>query len=282
MKVLLTGATGVTGRVLLKSFKIKDFNIVTFSRNHVEKGFNSHHRVGDLYSIESLESIVKDIDVIYHIPPNMHKDEILLSSNLINCLKKYNIKHFIYHSVLHPNIQKLSHHWNKMKVEELIINSGINYTILQPSSYMQNIFNDINNINISDTHYVPFSIHSRLSLVDLDDVGEVAALIVGNNKHFFSKYELSGPQMLSAIDKAKILTEVLKKNITAKEQSIQNLEKILKDMGLDRRIINLRIDMFKHYNNSGLPGNSTILEMLLGKKPSSFKNFINKNIHKFK
>ena len=282
MKVLVTGATGLTGKYIVNSLCKLNYKIVTFSRNTIDNDIlDSEHRVGDLYSNKDLDSLLKDIDFVYHIPPNMNKDEIELSSNLLKYVIKYNIIHFIYHSVIHPNIKNLVHHWNKLKVEELIIRSGVNYTIFQPSSYMQNIFNDVVNIKNNRIHYIPYSIASKLSLVDLNDVSNAAAKVIGRKEHFFAKYELAGPQMLSGLDKSKILSEVLNKNIIVEQEPLEKLTNKLIKMNVNENIIKMRIEMFKYYNDYGLPGNSTILENLLNKKPTTFKKFLLKNKSKF-
>ncbi len=282
MRILITGATGVTGKHIFASLIKTNNEIITFSRNQfIYKSKNFEHRTGDLYSLNDLKLLLKDIDAVYHIPPNMNKDEIKLSSNLLKYVKKYKIKHFIYHSVLHPNIKSLSHHWKKMKVEEMIIKSNINYTILQPSSYMQNIFNDKKNISKKNVHVLPYSLNSKLSIVDLNDVSKVASLIIGKSKHFFSKYELAGPQMLSGIDKAKILSKVLGKKIIPKMETLKELEKKLINLNLDKSIIKTRLAMFNYYSSYGLPGNSNVMKSLLKSNPNSFEEFITHNKKEF-
>ncbi|MBL41650.1 MAG: hypothetical protein CMM49_03200 [Rhodospirillaceae bacterium] len=282
MRILLTGATGITGKHILNSLIKTKNEIITFSRNSVKQNIkNLEHRTGDLYSLNDIDLLLKDIDVVYHIPPNMHKDEVKLSSNLLRYICKYKIKHFVYHSVLHPNIKNLPHHWNKMIVEDLIIKSKINYTIIQPSSYMQNIFNDKNNITNKNTHLLPFSLNSKLCIVDLNDISEVASLVIGNKKHFFSKYELAGPEMLSGNDKAKILSKVLGKKIIARRESINELEEKLLIMNVNIDEIKTRLKMFEYYSTYGLPGNSNILKSLLQRKPKSFEQFIFDNKNKF-
>ena len=54
------------------------------------------------------------------------------------------IDYFSYHSVLHSVLQEMPHHQKKLKVEELVIDSGLPYSIIQPSVFMQNIFESWN------------------------------------------------------------------------------------------------------------------------------------------
>ncbi len=63
----------------------------------------------------------------------------MIGKLVIDEARKAGVKHFVYHSVLHPQTEKMNHHWQKMHVEEMIFESGLPFTILQPAPYMQNL-----------------------------------------------------------------------------------------------------------------------------------------------
>lgn len=60
------------------------------------------------------------------------------SYNMIEAARTNKIKHFVHSSVLLPSLRKLLHHKDKRHVEEALIESGLRYTILQPSNFMDN------------------------------------------------------------------------------------------------------------------------------------------------
>ena len=80
-----------------------------------------------------------EVTAVYHICPNMHPDEVRSASWSSGQQKSLGSEHFVYHSVLHPQIKEMPHHWKKMQVEGLLFKSGLNFTILQPAAYMQNL-----------------------------------------------------------------------------------------------------------------------------------------------
>ena len=84
---------------------------------------------------------------------------------------------------LHPQIEEMPHHWNKLRVEEMLLRSGLDITILQPTAYMQNSLPEWDRMKRDGIFRVPYPIETRLSLVDLDDVAEVAALALTNAGH---------------------------------------------------------------------------------------------------
>ena len=58
---------------------------------------------------------------------------------LAEAARRAGIRHLVYHSVLHPQVEAMPHHWQKMRVEEQLFAAGLPYTILQPAAYMQNV-----------------------------------------------------------------------------------------------------------------------------------------------
>ena len=72
------------------------------------------------------------------------------------------MEHFVYHSVLHPQTEKMNHHWQKMRVEEMIFESGLPFTILQPAPYMQNLLAGWKSIVEDGVLRVPYSVDSEI------------------------------------------------------------------------------------------------------------------------
>ena len=71
--------------------------------------------------------------------------------------------------MLHPQIEAMPHHWEKMRVEEMLFAAGLDVTVLQPTAYMQNILGMARDI-VEAGFRVPYPVETPLSLVDLDDV----------------------------------------------------------------------------------------------------------------
>ncbi|MCJ7723002.1 MAG: NmrA family NAD(P)-binding protein [Anaerolineales bacterium] len=277
--ILLTGAAGKTGRAILAALNKQGASTRAFVRDHKQADSLSEFHgidfaIGDLGDFNSLANAVKGVDKIYYICPNLSKQELEIAQNLLILAKKHNINHFVYHSVLHPQIEKMPHHWQKMRVEEMIFESGINFTILQPCAYMQNLLGNWKSIINEGIYSVPYALSSRLSILDLADLGQAAANILMQNSHLNAIYELAGPQALSQEEVAKILSECLNKVVVAKTIDRQTWAANVRNSGMQENEISILIKMFEYYENFGLVGNSSILTQLLGRKPSSLSDFI--------
>ena len=226
--ILITGAAGKTGRALVKALHSMGINLNNEPiRALVRRPDQAQPMldlgadeviVGDLRSQEVLEEALKGIRIVYHIPPNIHPDELLIAQQVIRAAKLNDVERFVYHSVLHPQIEDMPHHWQKMRVEELLFTSGIEFTILQPEVYMQNIFSQWDAIIRNKVYSVPYSTQTRLGLVDLDDIALAAAIVLTEEKHQSAIYELAGPDVIDQDEVAGILSRVTNLNIKAEYQ----------------------------------------------------------------
>jgi len=122
--------------------------------------------------------------------------------------------------VLHPQTEKMPHHWRKLRVEELLLESGLPFTILQPAAYMQNIAAGWERIREAGVYRVPYPVATRISLVDLQDVAEVAAMVLLGDDHLGATYELVGTAPLSQVEVAQQLAAALGRPVRAEAISL--------------------------------------------------------------
>ena len=283
MDVLVTGGGGRTGQYIVPAL-VRAGHRVRFVTRQVDYSgpLSKYAQVtavtADLGNDDEVARAMNGVEAVYHIPPNMNPEEVALGKRVITAAQAVSVAHFVYHSVLHPQVQGLTHHWNKVFVEEALIESSLAYTILQPTSYMQMIEGDWEGILKRGVHTLAFSPKARLSLVDLEDVGAAAAKVLGNAEHFYAIYELGGPAMLSCEDKALILTDVLGHPVRAGQDKLEDFRAKAKISGMPAHIIETRARMFDHYDTNGLTGNGNVLRWLLGRAPNTFDVYVRREL----
>lgn len=97
-------------------------------------------------------------------------------------------KHFIYSLVLHPQLRKLMNHDCKRYVEEFLIESGLNYTIIQPSHILDQF--PVQQLLQQETPIFSASFDPQVtfSIIVLQDLVEALALILEREKHYLAEY----------------------------------------------------------------------------------------------
>ena len=186
------------------------------------------------------------------------------------------MERFFYHSVLHPQIKAMAHHWQKLLVEEKLLESGLPFTILQPAAYMQNVLANWASIEDEGVYPVPYDLRTRLSLVDLADVAEAAAVVLLEKGHAGAIYELSGPEPLSQAEIAGQMGEQLGRLVVAETLDRQRWERQARSAGLSSYAVKTLLAMFQHYEQHDFIGSAQVLGWLLGRSPGTFAQFLSR------
>src|ERR1700732_3053618 len=235
--ILITGAGGKTGKATASALVARGAPVRAFVRSTAHeaalKGMGVREIVaGEMNDQHALDQATRGTEAIYHICPNVSPHEISFAQALINSATRSGVSRLVYHSVLHPQIEAMPHHWNKLRVEEMLFASGLDVTILQPTAYMQNILAEWDRMVSSGIYRVPYPIETRLSLVDLDDVAEAAATVLTNASHSGATYELVGTRPLGQIEIAETFGMALKKNVRAQTETIESWEQRARAAGM--------------------------------------------------
>ena len=273
--ILITGAGGKTGRALVRALS-KVESVCAFAHREeqvpvLRSPGADRIFVGDLRDRDAIRSAMQGVRSVYHICPNMSPDEEVIGKLVIGEAKKAGVEHFVYHSVLHPQIEALPHHWQKMRVEELIFESGLPFTILQPAPYMQNLLANWKIIAEEGILRVPYSIHSKFSFLDLDDLAEAAQFVLTGSGHVNAIYELAGTTPTSHAEVAEIFGRVLNRDVRAEKEEISGWK--LRSSGLSGYALENLIRMFEYYDQWGLAGNPNVLRWILKREPTALATF---------
>jgi uncharacterized protein YbjT (DUF2867 family) len=278
--ILITGAGGKTGRALIKTLS-KTESICAFVHREehiaVVKSLGAEKAVvGDLRDEAAIRSAMRGTRAVYHVCPNMSPDELVIGNLVMGEARKAEVERFVFHSVLHPQTEKMTHHWQKLRVEEMIFESGLPFTILQPAPYMQNLLAGWKSIVEEGILRVPYSVDSKLSFIDLEDLAEAARIVLEEPNHIHAIYELTGTPPISHRQVAEICSHVLKREVRAKREEIGNWR--LRARGMSEYAVENLVRMFEYYDQWGLAGNSNVLKWLLNRSPTAWQEFIQKRL----
>jgi NAD(P)H dehydrogenase (quinone) len=276
--ILVTGAGGKTGKAVLGTLVARGAPVRAFVRSP------SHHAalqaigvndvfVGAMDDPHAVSQALRGMNALYHICPNVSPHEVAFAKTLIDAAAGSDVSRLVYHSVLHPQIEAMPHHWNKLRVEEMLFSSGLDVTILQPTAYMQNSLTEWDRMTSEGVYRVPYPVETRLSLVDLDDVAEAAALVLTEDGHSGATYELVGTPPLSQVEIADTFGRALKKTVRAEAETIESWDRRARGAAMDDYSRQTLVKMFRAYARDGLKGNPNVLTWLLGRPPTSLASF---------
>jgi uncharacterized protein YbjT (DUF2867 family) len=283
--ILVTGATSMVGHEVVKqlSSTTRDVSIKAGGRSieNVKKviDFDRTEPIQiDYYKPETLREALKDVDRVFIVTP-FQSDLVELSSNLLKAIKDTRkIKHIVKLSVLrgedpdHGIIANTLHR----RAEKMIEVSGIPYTFLCPTFFMQSFATFFpQKIKEQGTFYLPAG-DGKVSFVDVRDIAAIAVEALTNNndgRHNGKAYNITGPEAISFGQAARILSEQVGKKISYVSISEDVARKGMKEIGWNEWRINFLIELYNIIKQGYLEEISTPVEEATGKRALSFSQF---------
>jgi uncharacterized protein YbjT (DUF2867 family) len=273
--ILVTGAGGKTGRAMIKALStFESVFAFVLRKEHVgivEASGADRALLGDMRDRAALAAAMRGARAVYHICPNMHPDEVTMARVAIDAAREVGVELFVLHSVLHPQAEKMPHHWRKLRVEEMLLESGLTFAVLQPAPYMQNLLADRRSIVEAGILRVPYSVDVKFSFVDLADVAEAARIVLTEGGHAGATYTLAGTAPLSITEVAAIAARVLQRPVRAEREHVSDWR--ARARGLRPEALDDLVAMFEYYGRWGLAGNRNVLAWLLNREPVPLDTF---------
>jgi uncharacterized protein YbjT (DUF2867 family) len=278
---LVTGATGNIGSELIKILSKENVHIHAAVHSISKRDKILSLGIGDIVEIdfdkpsEIQFSIFKDIDKVFLLTPNFDRRGI---SKILEEAKKARVKQVIYLSsdsvslVLSISSKGIEIFKDK---EKILQESGIPYTILRPTAFMQNFLKNSFTIKTQNRFYLPWG-NGKVSFIDTRDIVSVAAKILfSDNENSKNKiYRLTGLEASSCNEIAKIFSEILDVVIEYVNVSEEESFNEMKKMGLPDIIIEYILELSRMIKKDSASYIFSSVAEITGKKPISFKKFV--------
>lgn len=278
MKLLMVGATGTFASHVIPELKQRDVTIRALVRSEdkidvARQQGADEAVVGDLNDAGSLRVAASGMEGVFHLNPAFAPNEAELGVAMVEAAKAAGVRKFVFSGVIHPSISALSNHAAKSPVEEALYESGMNFTVLQPTMFMQNFDSGWPAVIEKGQFALPYSKYAKASYVDYRDVAEVAALALTNDRLDRGTFELCDAGMVDRVELAAMMSEALERPIEAGEPTFEewahtaHIPEGAIGEGMKK--------MYAHYDRYGFPGgNALVLRAILGREPRSLRQYL--------
>ncbi|QUS55758.1 NAD(P)H-binding protein [Pseudovibrio brasiliensis] len=271
--ILITGATGTLASEIISQLAEKPVKVLGGSRQ--PKPDTPYEAVEfDYARAETFENFNRtDRIVMIPRPADMEADQVMIPA--IEAAKERGVKQIVLVTGLginHIPQAPLFH------VEQALITSGMDYTIVRPSFFYDNFTKaDAQSIALGKL-YAPAG-NGRINFVSAKDIAAVTVAALLNAQHANKAFDLTGSEAPNYSEVATELSTALGKTVTYENISDEQFAEGRKAVGFT----DTAIAFFKQVYIAIRAGQNAALtkdvEAVTGQKPEGLKEFVARNIH---
>lgn len=214
--ILVIGATGNTGREVALRLKAKGQAVRALSRNPAKAAGLAAEGIevvaGDLSDRMSLAKAMAAVEKVY-LATSPDPDMAAQQTAVVEVARATGVRHVVKLSVLgasadSPVMIGRSH----AQADEALKSSGLEWTLLQPSFFMQNLLGFAGSIAAAGAIYVPAG-DGRAAQVDARDIAAVAVESLSGEGHAGKVHAITGPEAISFGDAAAAIGAAIGKGV---------------------------------------------------------------------
>ena len=279
--ILVTAANGNQGKLLVPKLLAADQLVracvrTQASAEHLRGLGVPEILVGDISEPAILARAIRGVQKVYHTGPTIHPLERDMGLAVVDAARAEGVRHLVFSSVLHAITTDLVQHEIKRDIEEHLLSSGLEFTILQPANYMLPL--KLRPVFEKGVFELSWSLGRRQSLVDLGDVTDVACMaLIDSERHAGATYELVAPGRYTAYELGDIISRVLGRQIAVREIDADTYLKAWVG-DADPRQVTHQVRVLRaitaRYSSHDFVGNPNVLTWLLGRSPATFEAYV--------
>ena len=263
-KILVIGSTGKTGSRVYSKLKEKGMDVRPASRNS-DIPFDWYNENTWTTALEEITSVYITFQPDLAVPGSLS-----IITNFTQTAKTAGVKKLVLLSGRGEAEAEAC--------ESVIQNSGMAYTIVRASFFMQNFSEGFWADSIAGKEFLIPTTKTKEPFVDADDIADVVVEALLDPKHNGKIYELTGPELLSFQDVIQKVSIALKTDIQLIQVPIEEYKAILQSYQVPDEVIWLIAYLFTEVLDGRNESVKDDIELILNRKPASFDTYIQKAI----
>lgn len=274
MIIFVTGATGTVGQHLVKKLVQRGIGVRALTRYPEKTTFPKEVDVvkGDLMNPESFKNALEDVDGLYLISSSDKLgSDLTTDPKIITLAEQAGVKKVVLLSV-----------YGDEELQAVIQASQLEWTVIQAVGFMANAL-EMNGWKeaIEKGEIIrELGLHERGAIIHEEDIASVFAEVLLEDGHHGRVYTLTGPEALSPAEQLNIMSDVLEKEISYEELSVEKARKNWEKEGYPEEAIDFFVEMALTPPEIGYTVVPTV-EELTGKPAKPFRQWVQENKSEF-
>jgi uncharacterized protein YbjT (DUF2867 family) len=282
--ILITGASGSVGReVVREMLKMgKEFRAMYRSNEEAAKASQGVKTVmADFADAGSLQSALRGVDQLFLVCSPV-QELVALEGNVIEVGKKSGVKRIVLNSALGAgDYDKSFPSWHR-KVEDKLKTSGMEFVILRPNGFMQNIVTYLAPSIRATGAFFDAMGDAKASYIDVRDVAAVAAATLTGADHSGKTYELNGPEALTQDEIARKITAKSGRAVSHVNIPREAHQKAMLELRMPEWQVKALIELQDYYVSGRATEVNGLVAQILGRPPRTVDEFLSEVAEEFR
>jgi uncharacterized protein YbjT (DUF2867 family) len=284
LMILVTGSTGKVGRHLVDALKAKGAPFKALARSEDSAHALAAQGVatvrGDLTDAASLKAALRGAEKMFLLSSAPRFDGVEIAA--IEAAKASGVKQVVKLSAMGALADGVSPLMRAhARVERALEDSGLAFTILRPTFFMQNWVAFYSHaIKAGQPVYVNAG-DARLGWTDARDIADVAATALTASGHEGFVYELTGPESLSHGEVAGRLGKLLHREVAYVSVPDAAAFQAMKGMGMDPWYAYGMVALYQGVRRGSADAVTGTVELVTGHSPRTLDAFLEENLPAF-
>ncbi len=276
--IVVLGGTGKTGSALVKvlSGRGVDFKCIVRDVGKARETLGPDIALveGDLSKPKALPAAMAGADKMFLLSghsPTIRQQQ----SDAIDAAKAAGVKYVVENSGAEKGIRadspipapRAMYH-----IENHLKDSGLDWTILRPNYFMQNLLMAAPGVKADGKLVNPVSGDTVMNMIDVRDTAEVAARVLTEDGHHGKTYALNGPST-TLNDAVAALAKALGREITLVTAPKEAAVARMVENGMPDWLIEHMSAVIDSIMEGGMTGDGAVLMEMLGRAPRTIEDF---------
>jgi uncharacterized protein YbjT (DUF2867 family) len=286
MSILVTGANGTIGSLVVQGLASAGAQVSAFVRTPGKQGFPAGVKevVGDLTDVPSLRAALSSARTLFLLNA-VTPDEVTQALVALNLAREARIERVVYLSVIHADkFTNVPHFTGKHTVERMIESLDIPATILRPAYFMQNERMVQQVIQGYGVYPMPIG-STGVAMIDARDIADAAVAELLRRDRAPAPLprvtlELVGPELLTGESVAGIWSAALGRDVAYGGDDVAAFEAQMAGQGPSWLAYDMRLMMagIQEFGMHGADGAVDRLQAILGRPLRRYGDFVKEAI----
>ncbi len=281
--ILITGASGTVGSAVLAEIAGRGLPHRALYRSTAEAAkapARTEAVLGDFADKASLAPALRGVRGVFLVCSPIPQ-LVELETNAIEAAQAAGVERIVLSSALGAgDYPKSFPSWHR-KVEERLKATRMEYIILRPNSFMQNVVAFYAPSVRAQGAFFAAMDEARIAYIDVRDVAAVAATVLGGG-HDGATYELNGPEALSCVEVASKISKLADVSARFVDIPVEEQRKAMLGLGMPDWQVTALLDLQAYYTGGRGGSVDGTVERVLGRPARTMDAFLEEQAAAFR